>query len=712
MGNGDIDFMQNADGVAFDAMGEGLVVTSPFSDDAAEVKNWEEKAEEIDAPETSKELTGDDLADYFMAEFLKGDGERDGDDEPSLGRGVTLDKEQSPEGEDYSVGRWVAFPNARMTGKVRQIVDHAPSECGFMAYWLTSPELEPSHRFKTIGMKLNGHKSFGTKEDAEKYLQEAEGEIRKKILQIVTKDSLTDDRNRIFDPERFDQNSFEWGAIYWINQIRDEVAVYCEDGYVIPDEQFIEMLRPLRKAAKVYAEAHGKDKAWVKNTVLSVPKAFANAFDTLSDGEGVSKEHFLKVLTVEGVCALAEGDIDSVHELEDYYYRKGRYSPKGGYEVGRFVVIIKDPPSQKYESERIRRIIAICGEKDDDDPTLVFWNTSKSGIVKRKASQCSKPFHKWDDAYDWWLVENGDGAREVKNNPKAEEEKESGDEIYKAILSSMGMDEKEDWDSHCRHYHPKGFTETSICKYLGTPFADTQDVKNSEDAQTYYLGQLKELSYTESVERLITEYGVVCLPFDMFNETGMIERICSPQFRAGWQRCAQKPGTQVAATICIGVLTVLDDIKQRFGNVPRFEFLVPVETRATGVGGLTELDHILVNKAVLMISGTAPKHYGFSYGHKETILFDRIRHELGHLSATQIVRNKYDSLMAKRLVGLSPFEALKKLEQWSSSYAVQTSGDEVMAEMFSRVTDPIYKKGDLPSDIEAFVIGDMLRGKQ
>ena len=59
MGNGDIDFMQNADGVAFDAMGEGLVVSSSFSDDAAEVKNWEEKAEETNAPETSKEVTGD-----------------------------------------------------------------------------------------------------------------------------------------------------------------------------------------------------------------------------------------------------------------------------------------------------------------------------------------------------------------------------------------------------------------------------------------------------------------------------------------------------------------------------------------------------------------------------------------------------------------------------------------------------------------------------
>lgn len=206
-----------------------VIDITPIKSDKGQVSSWEQKGEKVGAPETSEGMTRDELADYFMAEFLKGDGEGDGDDEPSLGMGVTLDK-----GSSYKAS--------------------------------------------------------------------------------------------IFDPERFDQNSFEWGAIYWINKIREEVSGF-EDGYVIPDEQFQEMLRPLKKEARVYAEAHGKDKAWVKNTVLSVPNAFANAFDTLSDGEGVSKEHFLKVFTVEGVCALAEGDIDTVHELENYYYRKGEYSP-------------------------------------------------------------------------------------------------------------------------------------------------------------------------------------------------------------------------------------------------------------------------------------------------------------------------------------------------------------------------------------------------
>lgn len=453
---------------------DGRGNTSPSVGALEKVDDWDEKGEVVDAPETSEGITNDGLADYFMAEFLRGDGEGDGDDEPSLGRGVTLDKEQSPGGEDYSVGRWVAFPNARMTGKVRQIVDHAPSDCGFMTYWLTSPELESSHRFKTVGMKLNGHKSFGTKEEAEKYLQEAEGEIRKKILQVVTKDALTNDN--IFDPEAFDQNSFEWGAIYWINKVRKDVSG-MESGYVIPDEQFIEMLRPLRKAARVYAEAHGKGKKWVKNTVLSVPKAFANAFGVLSDGDGVSKEHFLKVLTVEGVCALAAGDIDSVHELENYYYRKGIYSPKGGYKVGDFVVVL----DEQNESNAVRRVIAIYSGEDEnaDDPTLVFWNKKKSGVMEIKASLCSKTFPNSGEAHAWLSEQNGGGNDDTKDRTDSDR--------LDAILESVGLDadpEKSDpdfWAKHDRAKHHGHFDpETMTCK-LREKFEQGEKIENLRD---------------------------------------------------------------------------------------------------------------------------------------------------------------------------------------------------------------------------------------
>ena len=787
MNNVDIDFMKNADGVAFDTMREGLVVTSPFSDDAAEVENWEEKAEETGAPETSKGVTGGDLADYFMAEFLKGDGEGDGDDEPSLGRGVTLDLDMAkhmdryhPEGitekstckyignregendtpvdyyekkgnistkdafewfsERYNIscyqpktaddikdlclsskrtdkllkGRPLSksefdntvlflyrvcediksrFPEVKFGIDFIYFWDDAPTNSGgtctldrregigymfiggsealhkrqslnyyheddrmlydvirhelghslsssrikrefntlfsnerieeygrtklaydlatkvslaaaeflyiegdrdkdiakeeciaelFSVYtspWYTKGTL-PFGAEKFVEAMIKGEglpmqidmlqktedgftnkggkerrpewirgmevidpmpmrdyskpfytwddyneewKYFNTTDERDRYnawLEEKASRVSaedKKIwieemcrcmkkkcnaqwqsMSNTAMDSV--DKPNIFDPEEFDQNSFEWGAIYWINQIRDAVEEF-EDGYVVPDEQFIEMLRPLKKAAKVYAEAHGKDKAWVKNTVLSVPKAFANAFDTLSDGEGVSKEHFLKVLTVDGVCALAAGEIDSVHELEDYYYRKGQYSPKGGYEVGKFVVIIKDPPSKDRESERIRHIIAIRGEKGDDDPTLVFWNASKSGIVERKASQCSKPFHKCDEAYAWWFVENGDGARPLKKTPAPE--KDGGLSAAKDILklggdmNAIAADAIEDifgigqdaldpndadfWAKHDKARHGGHFDpETMTCK-LREKYEQGEKIENLKD---------------------------------------------------------------------------------------------------------------------------------------------------------------------------------------------------------------------------------------
>ncbi len=118
----------------------------------------------------------------------------------------------------------------------------------------------------------------------------------------------------------FDQNLFEWGAISEINRIRKAVAAKPKDS-VVTDEEFRELNKPFYEVAKKYVENNGfsPDKKWVKTTVLSVPKALANAFDTLSDGEGVTREHFLDVLTIEAVCALATEAVDSIRNIEDYY---------------------------------------------------------------------------------------------------------------------------------------------------------------------------------------------------------------------------------------------------------------------------------------------------------------------------------------------------------------------------------------------------------
>lgn len=118
----------------------------------------------------------------------------------------------------------------------------------------------------------------------------------------------------------FDQNLFEWGAIGEINRIRKAVAAKPKDS-VVTDEEFRELNKPFYEVAKKYVEDNGfsPNKKWVKTTVLSVPKALANAFDTLSDGEGVTREYFLDVLTVEAVCALATEAVDSIRNIEDYY---------------------------------------------------------------------------------------------------------------------------------------------------------------------------------------------------------------------------------------------------------------------------------------------------------------------------------------------------------------------------------------------------------
>ena len=120
--------------------------------------------------------------------------------------------------------------------------------------------------------------------------------------------------------KEFDQNLFEWGAIREINRIRKAVAAKPKDS-VVTDEEFRELNKPFYEVAKKYVEDNGfrPDAKWVKKTVLSVPKAFAIAFDTLSDGEGVSRKHFLEVLTIEAICALAIGAVDSVRDIEHYY---------------------------------------------------------------------------------------------------------------------------------------------------------------------------------------------------------------------------------------------------------------------------------------------------------------------------------------------------------------------------------------------------------
>ena len=317
----------------------------------------------------------------------------------------------------------------------------------------------------------------------------------------------------IFDPEEFDQNSFEWGAIYWINTIRGEVEKF-DDGYVIPDEQMIEMLAPLKAAARVYAEAQGQNKAWVKNTVLSVPKAFLNAFDVLSDGEGVTKERFLELFTVEAICALATGEVNSIHDIEEYYDRKGIYKPRGGYKVGDWVVIEKNAPGGKEDKRRdrdIRRVIALLGDEGNGDVELVFWNAKKTKPIARKASDCSEAFSSYEAASDYKWDDVTTPDEDAESRQKSEED-EVYEALYGAILESMGITQDAMmpstagfWQKHCHQYHPKGFSEKTTCKYLEGVQCNGAQVKKDTQKED---DTIPHIGYVEGAEEITALHNI------------------------------------------------------------------------------------------------------------------------------------------------------------------------------------------------------------
>ena len=330
---------------------------------------------------------------------------------------------------------------------------------------------------------VNKYKDMAGTATSPELTEEEMNEIAKEAIANMHKDkgSVAQDGAEgigfVFDPQEFDQNSFEWGAIYGINNIREAVQKMPQ-GTVIPDEQFLEMLAPLKMTAKVYAESHGKNKAWVKKTVLGVPKAFLNAFDVLSDGEGVSRERFLAVMTIEGICALAEGSVDSIHDLERFYDRKGEYADREGYKVGDWVVIEKNAPDKEV-IHNIKRILAFRGEGKDAE--AIFWNKGKTDIITRKLEDCSEPFSNFDAAADYATDENW-----------AEDEDLEYKMYLGAILQSMGLgmdagidpSDPDFWMKHDRARHGGHFDpETQTCslrEQMGLPTAKNKGEREAQ----------------------------------------------------------------------------------------------------------------------------------------------------------------------------------------------------------------------------------------
>ena len=192
----------------------------------------------------------------------------------------------------------------------------------------------------------------------------------------------------IFDPLDFDQNPFEWGAIYHINKIRDAIA-QKKDG--ITEVELKELLKPFYKAAEESAEEYGRNKEWVKKTVLGVPRAFEDAFADITNGEGaMGKQYFLDHLTIEAICALAAGDIDGICEAVDYYDKKGRYNGKDTpYHVGDFVIV----PATGGGHE-IRRIVAFA----DDAQKCWLKNVGRGRLRQFECKGLGKRYDTYDSA--------------------------------------------------------------------------------------------------------------------------------------------------------------------------------------------------------------------------------------------------------------------------------------------------------------------------
>lgn len=105
---------------------------------------------------------------------------------------------------DHSVGRWVAFPNARMSGRVREIVGEPQDDGdGRVLCPCHSHDLNDDSRFSTLIFDLARVPSFSTKEEAESYLKEVEGKRVKEFTKQVEDESVVLDYATYIDGSSF-----------------------------------------------------------------------------------------------------------------------------------------------------------------------------------------------------------------------------------------------------------------------------------------------------------------------------------------------------------------------------------------------------------------------------------------------------------------------------------------------------------------------------
>lgn len=133
-----------------------------------------------------KEKFDKELFAEYMAKLLTEGGK------PSVEKSAESNAEDDeehpiPEGmkKKFPIGKWVAFPHARMTGKVRKIVGYEyggkrDNGKDYYCCWLESPDIEDGKRGKVIGLAMYGgygdHPGsvFNSQKEAQKHLDDEE----------------------------------------------------------------------------------------------------------------------------------------------------------------------------------------------------------------------------------------------------------------------------------------------------------------------------------------------------------------------------------------------------------------------------------------------------------------------------------------------------------------------------------------------------------
>lgn len=179
-----------------------------------------------------------------------------------------------PEGmkKKFPIGKWVVFPHARMTGKVRKIVGYEyggkrDNGKDYYCCWLESPDIEDGKRGKVIGLAMYGGYGdhlgpvFDSRKDAQKDLddketasgyrakQEALAKGQEKSAQAIDDDidesvivRFDDDKHnkhgyvRAYDGELSLTNNKDEALVFQHDEIaQTKIEVYCADGGYEPE---------------------------------------------------------------------------------------------------------------------------------------------------------------------------------------------------------------------------------------------------------------------------------------------------------------------------------------------------------------------------------------------------------------------------------------------------------------------------------------------